>query len=289
MTSQLKSLISDYSKYLRGHSIFLERSSQFRSVKEFIHNELRALNCIGNGKSHLNVIGVGSGTGIVDLEILSELHLMHPSATVAQEVVEPSTEQLEKYQALVAKTPGLDYVKFNWNKKYAEEIEDEWKEKKMTKTVDFIHMFQVLYYVKDPEATISFFRSLLNKNGKLVICILSDASPWVKVWQAYLTGLNFKKEHHFLSSGDVKRLLDSEGVSYQSYELQSQMDITECFTEGDEKGEVILDFLTQVLHFSKTAPPELKAGVMELLCHPDYGTEIDGRVMFNDVTAMIII
>lgn len=119
--------------------------------------------------------------------------------------------------------------------------------------------------------------------------LFTDASPWVKVWQAYLTGLNFKKEHHFLSSGDVKRLLDSEGVSYQSHELQSQMDITECFTEGDEKGEVILDFLTEMLHFSKTAPPELKAGVMELLRHPDYGTEIDGRVMFKDVTAMIII
>lgn len=32
---------------------------------------------------------------------------------------------------------------------------------------------QMLYYVKDPEATVSFFRSLLSENGRLVIILVS--------------------------------------------------------------------------------------------------------------------
>lgn len=32
---------------------------------------------------------------------------------------------------------------------------------------------QMLYYVKDPGATINFFQSLLDKNGKLLIILVS--------------------------------------------------------------------------------------------------------------------
>ena len=32
---------------------------------------------------------------------------------------------------------------------------------------------QMLYYVKDPDATVRFFQSLLDKNGKLLIILVS--------------------------------------------------------------------------------------------------------------------
>lgn len=37
----------------------------------------------------------------------------------------------------------------------------------------------MLYYVKDPEATVSFFQSLLDKNGKLLIILVSG--KWTDV------------------------------------------------------------------------------------------------------------
>lgn len=67
------------------------------------------------------------------------------------------------------------------------------------------------------------------------------------------------------------------------------MDITECFTPGDEKGELLLDFLTEALDFSKTALPELRAGVMDLLRHPDCSVESNGRVMFNNNLGAIVL
>lgn len=113
-------------------------------------------------------------------------------------------------------------------------------------------------------------------------------SGWGKLWRTYREQLCNTEISQCVTTGDIKSFLDSKGVSYQSYELPSQLDITECFTEGDEKGELLLDFLTEVLDFSKTASPELKAGVMELLKHPDCSVESNGKIIFNNNLGVIV-
>lgn len=45
--------------------------------------------------------------GEIDLEILSELHLRHPGASVDNEVVEPSAQQLHDYKGI---DTGLIYM-----------------------------------------------------------------------------------------------------------------------------------------------------------------------------------
>lgn len=114
-------------------------------------------------------------------------------------------------------------------------------------------------------------------------------SGWSKLWRTYRDQLCNTEISQCVTTGDIKSFLESSGVNYQSYTLPSQMDITECFTEGDENGELLLDFLTEVLSFSKTASPELKAGVMDLLQHPDCSVESDGKVIFNNNLEVIVI
>lgn len=82
-------------------------------------------------------------------------------------------------------------------------------------------------------------------------------SGWGKHWRTFKTQLCNTESSHCVTTGDIKTYLDSKTVSFQSYELPSQIDITECFTEGDQRGELPLDFLTEVLNFSSTAPAEL--------------------------------
>ncbi|XP_041662446.1 histamine N-methyltransferase-like [Cheilinus undulatus] len=290
MASSLKSLVHDDSRYQKSFQLFLERSSEHQCMRDFIQNILPdILASIGDGKSQINVIGVGSGAGEIDLEMLSVLHLKHPGVTVDNEVVEPSSQQLHNYKVLVSQKPGLDYINFTWNKMTSSEFEQHWKAKTMTKKADFIHMIQMLYYVKDPEATVSFFQSLLNKNGKLLIILVSGESGWGRLWQTYRSELCNTEISQCVTTKDIKSFLDSSGVSYQNYILPSQMDITECFSEGDEKGELLLDFLTEVLDFSKTASPKLKSGVLELLRHPDCSIESSGRVIFNNNLEVIVI
>ncbi|XP_028250272.1 histamine N-methyltransferase [Parambassis ranga] len=290
MASPLKSLVNDDSRYQKSFQLFLERSSEHQCMRDFIHNMLPdILASIGDGKSHLNIIGVGSGAGEIDLEMLSELRRKHPGVTVDNEVVEPSSQQLHNYRILVSQKQDLDYIKFTWNKMTASEFEEHWKAKNMTKKADFIHMIQMLYYVKDPEATLRFFQSLLDKNGKLLIILVSGESGWGKLWRTYRNQLCNTEISQCVTTADIKNFLDAKGVSYRNYELPSQMDITECFTDRDEKGELLLDFLTEVLNFSKTASPELKAGVLELLRHPDCSVESEGRVIFNNNLGVIVI
>ncbi|XP_073668098.1 histamine N-methyltransferase-like [Paramisgurnus dabryanus] len=290
MTAPFRLLVEDYPRYLKSFELFLDRSSEHQCMQDFIHNTLPdILGSIGGGRAIFNVMGVGSGTGEIDLEMLAQLHMKHPQVKVNNEVVEPSTDMLHKYKVLVSKTPNLDYINFTWNKMTASEFEKHWQEKNLGKKMDFIHLIQMLYYVKDPEATVSFFRSLLDKDGKLLIILGSGEGGWAKLSKTYRAALCNPEISQCVTTGDIKTFLDTKDIQYSNYVLQSQMDITECFTEGDEVGELLLDFLTQVVEFSKNAPEDLKKGVLDLLRHPDCSKEVDGRIMFNSSVEVVVV
>ncbi|XP_062390052.1 histamine N-methyltransferase [Sardina pilchardus] len=290
MASPFRSLIEDEDRYNKSFRLFLERSSEHQCMQEFIRGVLPEIfTKIGKGKNSLNVLGVGSGAGEMDLQMFSQMRLKLPSITVTNEVVEPSGDMLFKYKVLVQKTPNLEYINFTWNKMTASEFESHWKESKLDKKFDYIHMIQMLYYVKDPEATVSFFRSLLSENGKLVIILVAGESGWGRLWRSYRAQLCNTEISQCVTTGDIRTFLDTKGVPYKNYVLPSQMDITECFTEGDEKGQLLLDFLTEVIDFSKNASPELKAGVLALLRHSDCSKEEDGRVLFNNNLEVLVV
>ncbi|XP_073711168.1 histamine N-methyltransferase isoform X6 [Misgurnus anguillicaudatus] len=287
MAAPFRSLVEDYSRYLKSFELFLDRSSEHQCMQDFIHNSLPdILGSIGGGRPIFNVMGVGSGAGEIDLEILAQLHMKHPQVKVNNEVVEPSTDMLHKYKVLVSNTPNLDYINFTWNKMTASEFEKHWQEKNLGIKMDFIHLIQMLYFVKDPEATVSFFRSLLDKDGKLLISLVSGESGWRKLWRTYS---NTEISNVSVNIGDIKTFLDTKDIPYSKYVLQSHIDITECFTEGDEDGKLLLDFLTQVIEFSKNAPKDLKKGVLDLLKHPDCSKEVDGRIMFNNSMEVVVV
>ncbi|XP_055006406.1 histamine N-methyltransferase-like [Boleophthalmus pectinirostris] len=290
MASPLQCLVHDDERYQKAFQLFLDCSSEHESMRDFIRNTLPdMMSSVGNGKSQINVIGVGSGAGKIDLEMISQLRLKHPGVLVDNEVVEPNSQQLHNYKVMVNQKSDLGYIKFTWNKMTASEFEEHWRQNNITKKADFIHMIQVLYYVKDPGATISFFQSLLDKNGKLLILLASGDSGWANLGKTFRSQLCNTEISQCVSTADIKSLLDARRVPYKSYELQSHMDITECFTDGDETGELMLDFLTEVLHFSKTASPELRQGVLRLLRDPQCSVEKEGRVLFNNDQGIIVL
>ncbi|XP_068163672.1 histamine N-methyltransferase-like [Antennarius striatus] len=288
MESRRRNLISDSNRFLKCYHHYLKNCTEIQMMQDFIDNLfLDIMAKTVNGKSNLNVIGVGSGSGELDLKMFSALHHKYPEMTADNEVIEPNPQQLHDYKDLVSQTPGLDYIKFNWNKMTAEEFQEQWKEKKETEKADFIHMFQVLYYVKDPGATVSFFQSLLNKNGQLLLILDSGNAGVVKMRNTYRNQFGTTEVNR--STGDVRLFLDSKGVSYRSYVLPTKVDITKCFIEGDEEGEMMMDFLTQVLDFSKTASSELKAGVMEFLRCPEFSVESNGNILMTSNYELIVL
>ncbi|KAK7901400.1 hypothetical protein WMY93_018169 [Mugilogobius chulae] len=297
MASTYNPMLQNDDRYQTVLKTFWKFSTQHQVQREFIRSTLPdILASIGNGKSQMNIIGVGSGEGKlpkkckVDVEMLSQLRLKHPGLLLENEVVEPSAQRIHKFREMVADMSDLDPVKFIWNQMTASEFEEQWRQREIKKKADFIHLFHVLYFVEDAGATISFFQSLLEKNGKLLINIVSGKSHYMNLWAIFHKELRPQKlEVPFMNSTYIKKLLDKRGVPYQSYELQCVLDITACFTEGDETGEILLDFVTHTIFFSKTASPDLKQRILRRLRDAQCSVEKDGRILFNINQEMIIL
>ncbi|NWS43040.1 HNMT methyltransferase, partial [Probosciger aterrimus] len=290
MASPMRSLFTDPDRYLQSFRLFLANSTEHQCMQEFTERQLPAvIGSIGNGKSAINILSVGGGSGEIDLLILSKVQAIYPGVTINYDVIEPSADQIFKYKEHVAATSNLENVKFTWHEETAYEYESRMNAEKKSKKWDLIHMIQMLYYVKDVPATIRYFHTLLEEQAKLLIILVSGTSGWETLWKKYGSSFPLDDLCCYVSSADIKRILDSAGLKCQLHELPSHMDITSCFTEGNKDGEMLLDFLTETCEFSKTAPPELKHQVMEELRKPECSQERDGKVLFNNNLSVIVI
>ncbi|NXL56125.1 HNMT methyltransferase, partial [Chordeiles acutipennis] len=290
MASPTRSLLTDPARYLQSFRLFLANSTEHQSMQEFMERQLPAvIGSIGNGKSTINILSVGGGAGEIDLLILSKIQARYPGVTINNDVIEPSADQISKYKERVAGTSNLENVKFTWHEETAYEYESRMNAEKKSKKWDFIHMIQMLYYVKDIPATIRYFHSLLEAQAKLLIILVSGASGWETLWNKYGSSFPVGDLCSYVSSANIKSILDSTGLKYQVHELPSHMDITSCFIEGNKDGELLLDFLTETCDFSKTAPPELKHQVIEELRKPGCSEKRDGKVLFNNNLSVIVI
>ncbi|NXL45810.1 HNMT methyltransferase, partial [Podilymbus podiceps] len=290
MASPMRNLFTNPDRYFQSFRLFLANSTEHQCMQEFMERQLPAvIASIGNGKSTINILSVGGGAGEIDLLILSKVQARYPGVTINNDVIEPSADQILKYKERVAETSSLENVNFTWHKETAYEYESRMKAEKKSKKWDFIHMIQMLYYVKDVPATIQYFHSLLETQAKLLIILVSGTSGWETLWKKYWSSLPLDDLCSYISSADIERILDSAGLKYQRHELPSHMDITSCFIEGNKNGELLLDFLTETCEFSKTAPPELKRQVMEELRKPECSEKRDGKVFFNNNLSVIVI
>ncbi|NXD76969.1 HNMT methyltransferase, partial [Halcyon senegalensis] len=290
MASPMKCLASNPTRYVQSFRVFLENSTEHQCMREFMENQLPAvIASIGNGKSTINILSVGGGAGEIDLLILSKVQARYPGVIINNDVIEPSVDQISKYKERVAETSNLENVKFTWHKETAYEYESRMNAEKKSKKWDFIHMIQMLYYVEDIPATIRYFHSLLETQAKLLLIVVSENSGWETLWRKFAPSFSSEGVSSYISSADIRRILDSAGLKYQVHELPSHMDITSCFIEGNKDGDLLLDFLTENCDFSKTAPPELKQQVMEELRKPECSEKRDGKVLFNNNLSVIVI
>ncbi|KAM5180768.1 histamine N-methyltransferase A-like [Mantella aurantiaca] len=290
MQPTMKTLISDNSRYVESFRLFLQNSTEHQCMQHFIDTKLAPIMySIGDGKSVINVLGVGSGKGEIDLQMLSKIQDKYPGISINNNIVEPNTEHIMSYKERVAKTPGLEHITFRWNTMTSTEFEVQVKKEKQDTKYDFIHMIQMLYYVKDVPATLSFFTSLLSTEGKLLIILISGNSVWPTLWKKYESHLLQNDMSMFITAGEVADMLSSMGAKYQSFDLQSELDISECFVEGDRNGELLLDFVTQTCEFKRNAPAKLREEMMETLKSPGCSFLRDGKIFYKNHVCVIVV
>uniref|UniRef100_A0A8C5MDX9 Histamine N-methyltransferase n=1 Tax=Leptobrachium leishanense TaxID=445787 RepID=A0A8C5MDX9_9ANUR len=290
MEATMMSLFADSSRYVDAFHLFVKSSNEHQLMQEFVDTKLPELiSSMGLKKQGIEVLGVGSGAGEIDLQMISLIQAVYPGVRINNNIVEPSAKQISCYKERIAKTKGLDNVTFSWHEKTSHEFESEIKESKQLKKYDFIHMIQMLYYVKDVAATLKFFSSCLAPKGKLIIILVSGNSGWSTLWKKYGSRLPLNDLCLYITAGDVQDMLNSMGAKYESYDLQSDMDITECFVEGDPNGELLLDFLTETCEFNKHAPSDLRDQVLRDLKSPECSASKDGKIVFNNNLNVIVV
>ncbi|XP_064309306.1 carnosine N-methyltransferase 2 [Phalacrocorax carbo] len=288
VTPSMRSLTAE--EYVEAFKSFLDHSTEHQCMDEFNKEEMPNIMAgLGNGKSAINVLGVGSGTGEQDLKMIRILQAAHPGVFIDNEIVEPNPQHVAAYKELVNQAPDLQNVSFIWHQLTSSDYEQQVKDKGAHKKFDFIHMIQMLYRVEDILNTIKFFHSCLDHHGKLLIIILSDSSGWASLWKKYRHCLPSTDSGHYVTSNGITNILKRLGVEYHIYEYPSGWDITECFIEGDPVGARMLDFLTGTKNFLGTAPPGLRQRLQEALCQPECSSKKDGRIIFNNNLSMIVV
>ncbi|XP_037704652.1 histamine N-methyltransferase isoform X2 [Choloepus didactylus] len=290
MASSMRSLFSEHSRYVEAFRRFLNSSTEHQCMQEFLDKKLPGIIArIGNTKSEIRILSIGGGAGEIDLQILSKVQMQYPGVHITNEVVEPSIEQITKYKELVAKTSNLENIKFAWHRETSSEYQSRIMEKKELQKWDFIHMIQMLYYVKDIPATLKFLHSLLATSAKLLIILVSGTSGWNKLWKKYGSRLPQDDLCQYITSSDLTQMLDSLGIKYECYDLLSTMDISDCFIDGNENGDLLWDFLTETINFTTTAPPDLKAEIFKDLQEPEFSVKKEGKILFNNNLSFIVV
>ncbi|KAM4626787.1 histamine N-methyltransferase B-like [Discoglossus pictus] len=286
--NSMKKLITDSKQYAESFSMYLDHSTEHQCVQRFIDTRLPdIISSIGIRKSTLNVLSLGSGTGEVDLPILSKLQNKYPDLNINNDVVEPSTEHLLIYKENVSKAENLNNVHFNWHEKDTSEYQVELNRNK--KQYDFIHMIQMIYYVNDIPGTIQFYQSCLSPHGKLLIIVLSRHSGWYNFLAEIESQLPKYTLAVNISSAEIIDILDSQGMKYESYDIESNVDITKCFINGNENGQIIMNMLTETCNFNETAPTQLKEFANELLQSSKYSVKRDGKTLLNTNLSVIVV
>ncbi|KAK9537405.1 hypothetical protein VZT92_005027 [Zoarces viviparus] len=268
---------------------YLQHSGEHAAILQSLHKILPGeFERIGVDQSRLDVLGVGSGGGEVDVQILTLLQSTFPAVPITTDIVEGSTQLTDNFKALVAKTPNLQKIPFAWHLMNSENYETQVKAKGDMKKFDFIQMIQMIYYVDNLADTITFYQSLLKNNGRLMIIVEAANSGWDILWKTYKKELAVDTITDYRSSAEVIACLKSLGLKYEEHATPNTFDITECFNPSSQTGKSLLNFMTAKNNFYESFTPEIRAGILDLLRNK-CSTEKDGRVIFNSNLSCILV
>ncbi|XP_037646352.1 histamine N-methyltransferase A-like isoform X2 [Sebastes umbrosus] len=274
---------------VQSFQFYLEQSGEHEAMLQCVRKILPGeYKRIGAGKSSLDVLGVGSGGGEMDAQVLTLLQSTFPAVPITADVVEGSSELTDNFKAVVAKTTNLQKIPFAWHIMSSEGYEREVKAKGDMKRFDFIHMVQMIYYVDNLADTIKFYHSLLKNNGRLMIIVEAANAGWDTLWKTYKKELCVDAITEYRSSGEVISCLKSQGLKYEEHAIPNTFDISECFNPSSQTGQRLLNFMTAKDNFYQSFTPEIRAGILDLLRNK-CSTEKDGRVFFNSNLSCILV
>ncbi|XP_078594201.1 histamine N-methyltransferase-like isoform X2 [Branchiostoma floridae x Branchiostoma japonicum] len=269
-------------RYSAGFAAIKAAIGKNNMAKDYLFYATKVPDCLlCEPGAELRVLGIGSGSGEIDILFLKKL--LHHHSSVYNRVVEPSGEMVDRYKALVHEDTSLGAVKFDWRQQTAEEY---FQTKDDTK-FHLLHAVNILYHVHPLHDTLrNMWEQLANGGCMLVVIMGSDKCDWMKLW--YKLWEDFGQGDRLMTSlrtsDDVTQWFDTQGIGYVTDLCENIVDVTECFEEDSETGAMLLDFLAQTPYVS--SKPEIRSVVLEYIRRNSL--EVDDKILFKSATEVII-
>ncbi|XP_070555964.1 histamine N-methyltransferase-like isoform X1 [Ptychodera flava] len=228
----------------------------------------------GKADSTLRVLAVGTSDGTSDIQIIDTLNSKYSS--ILYVVVEPAESQVQKFQTLVQskQEAGLwKNVKFDFHSITVEEYLGKTKIGKEPARFDIIHLQHCAYHFADIEGTTVELYGRLNTGGMLFILLVTGAWEQMLLRMGNIVPESMSSK---LGSATMRKMLQRRipDVKMQTQYRKISFKFDEGFKENSEDGNMMLDFVLQVLDFRKTAPPEIVGDFMKFfkeLCYEENG------------------
>ncbi|XP_022101559.1 histamine N-methyltransferase-like isoform X2 [Acanthaster planci] len=288
---QLQSLCNDVEHYILCTQQYEKRVAWLPDYMKWVnrylaHQVLDKLDVTLLEGESLRLLGVGSGEGAVEYQLLSHILTKHPS--IHNTVVEPSQTQVDMYKDLIkAKAAELDGVKYDWHLQtlgeYQHHSEMSWDKTKF----HFISALYCLYYEPDLDGALAYLYSRLEPGGILLVGMETENCDMIKI----------EKQFQF-AQDEVNPLFCTEHVCtfFKKHNIpyvicnqpddQRDFDITDCFDDTSDEGSLVLDFLSNVLHFRQSVPPAVLKEFRDYL--KSLVTVRDGKVFLFYDSAYIL-
>ncbi|XP_072025484.1 histamine N-methyltransferase-like [Amphiura filiformis] len=206
-------------------------------------------------QQQIRFLGIGSGDGLAEFYQLQKLAAKFPK--ISASVVEPSN-LITEYQDIVGRNPIAKTISFQWHKKTFDEFLTSNSQK-----YHFISLIHSVYFLGDPSVSIRKLYKLLEPDGILLLVLVTDHTGAGSIPIHHSDPMDVKAANHMVNSSQVKSILDRLQIEYTQSMYTNPTDITGFMSNGhSEEGDMLIDFLTYVIDFRKSAPDDVRDRVM---------------------------
>jgi SAM-dependent methyltransferase len=207
-------------------------------------------------KSPFATLSVGAGNGDFDWRLIQILQarLRH----LEYVVVEPNADLCRGLRERFSRHPFAG-VRFEIDPVTCEDFA-------IHRPFDLIHFTHCLYYIPERGAAIDHALKA-TRHGGLVLIFHQTSRGIDQVQQRFIQRVKGSDEEMFTSQ-DIQAILDRRGIPYRLEEVESHINISDCFKPGSEVGEALISFFLE--SDTRRLDPALKQEVVDYLDELSY-------------------
>ncbi|KAJ7331599.1 hypothetical protein OS493_019184 [Desmophyllum pertusum] len=295
-------LSSSHEAYFNAFQAFVSKSAWWETVKKYsceaVAHIMQKLTVNAVNSQVFRILGVGSGNGKLDIEILKAVTTSLRASDKAKKalihacIVEPSSFLIADFKKAVSPLPecvaNVADVSFEWQETDFEDFITN-SSPHESNHYHMAHFIGCLYYM-DAEQSLNNGLKLLANGGALLCLVAGDNSYFAKQSLKFQDKLKcLPAVSKFYTGKDLVAIAERNNWKYEEFPLvQYEVDITSCFDRSSPTGRLLLNFLTHEVDFQGSTDPMLYKEVMEFLTESSI-SDSNGRKLLTSELAIVVL